>query len=77
MKRLLLLMLSLPLLGATVQKPMHVNVVQILPAANQTYSNWQNAGLLKVGGIPARPTPGNQCGATVSPSGKTPPTSGR
>lgn len=45
----------------------------VLPAYNDAYANWQNAGMLKVGGIPTRTT---QCGSTVSPSGLTPPTTG-
>ena len=45
----------------------------VLPAYNDTYANWSHAGLLSVGGIPNRTT---QCGSTVDPSGKTPPTTG-
>lgn len=45
----------------------------LLPAVNNIATNWQNAGLQPVGGIPTRST---QCGSTVSPSGLTPPTSG-
>ena len=45
----------------------------VLPSYNDTYANWQNAGLLQTGGIPARST---QCGSTVTPSGITPPATG-
>ena len=45
----------------------------VLPAANNVQANWQRAGLVAVGGIPARTV---QCGSTVTPSGLTPPTSG-
>lgn len=45
----------------------------VLPAYNDAYTNWTNAGLTLIGGIPTRST---QCGATVNPSGKTPPTTG-
>lgn len=41
-----------------------------MPTANNVSPNWQKAGLLSIGGIPARNT---QCGGTVSPSGLTPP----
>jgi hypothetical protein len=41
-----------------------------MPAANNLSTNWQNAGLAVVGGIPARNT---QCGSTVNPTGVTPP----
>jgi hypothetical protein len=46
--------------------------VGVLPSANDAYANWQNAGLQKIGGIPNRTT---QCGATVNPTGVTPPAS--
>lgn len=39
-----------------------------LPAANNLQANWQKSGLAVIGGIPTRNT---QCGATVTPSGKT------
>jgi hypothetical protein len=42
----------------------------VLPAYNDAYANWTNAGLAVIGGIPARNT---QCGATVNPTGITPP----
>jgi hypothetical protein len=42
----------------------------VLPAANAVWANWSVAGLVKIGGIPVRTT---QCGATVTPSGLTPP----
>lgn len=45
----------------------------VLPAFNNVQTNWQNAGLAVIGGIPTRST---QCGATVNPSGKTPPVAG-
>lgn len=44
--------------------------VGIMPAYNDAYVNWANAGLLSIGGIPTRST---QCGSTISPSGVTPP----
>jgi hypothetical protein len=47
--------------------------VGVLPAYNDAYANWKNAGLQPIGGIPSRST---QCGSTVSPSGLTPPTTG-
>ena len=40
--------------------------VGVLPAYNDAYANWQNAGMAKVGDFPARTT---QCGATLTPSG--------
>jgi len=43
--------------------------VNIIPAYNDSYANWKNAGLQSVGGIPSRTT---VC-ANVSPTGKTPP----
>ena len=45
----------------------------VLPAPNDVYANWKNAGLVKIGGRPARAT---QCGATVNPSGRIPPVGG-
>lgn len=45
----------------------------VIPAANNLATNWQNAGLASIGGIPTRST---QCGSTVTPSGLTPPTAG-
>lgn len=42
----------------------------VIPTANDVRANWQNAGLAKIGGIPNITT---QCGATISPSGLTPP----
>jgi len=45
----------------------------VLPAVNNVATNWGNAGLAVIGGIPNRTT---QCGSTVSPSGLTPPQSG-
>jgi FG-GAP-like repeat/FG-GAP repeat len=44
-----------------------------IPAANNVSANWQKAGLAVIGGIPPRNT---QCGATVTPSGITPPATG-
>ncbi len=44
----------------------------VLPSYNDAYANWSNEGLQPIGGIPTRTT---IC-STVSPSGKTPPTSG-
>lgn len=38
----------------------------VFPAANNVMANWQNAGMLSVGGIPTRST---QCGATRNPRG--------
>lgn len=45
----------------------------IMPAFNNISTNWQNAGLAKIGGIPTRST---QCGSTVNPSGLVPPQAG-
>jgi hypothetical protein len=45
----------------------------VLPDANNIAANWQNAGLLNVGGIPTRT---KQCRATVHPSGIIPPAAG-
>ncbi len=42
----------------------------IMPAYNNLTTNWANAGLAKIGGIPTRNT---ECGATVTPSGLVPP----
>ena len=42
----------------------------VIPAANNVATNWANAGLAAIGGIPMRNT---QCGITVTPSGLTPP----
>jgi Chitobiase/beta-hexosaminidase C-terminal domain len=39
---------------------------EFMPAVNNVATNWQNAGLQSVGGIPTRST---QCGATLTPSG--------
>jgi hypothetical protein len=47
--------------------------VGVLPAYNNEYANWSKAGLAPIGGIPNRST---QCGATVTPSGITPPAGG-
>lgn len=55
-----------PSFGAAVSKSTHVTVSKILPDYNNVYRNWQNAGLLKIGGIPNRTT---QCGSTLTPSG--------
>lgn len=41
-------------------------LLPFLPAANNVATNWQNAGLTSVGGIPTRST---QCGSTVNPIG--------
>src|ERR1700728_2157261 len=38
----------------------------VLPAVNNVSTNWANAGLASIGGIPNRTT---QCGSTVSPIG--------
>ena len=40
--------------------------INIIPSFNDTYTNWSNAGLLSLGGIPTRST---QCGSTLNPSG--------
>ena len=45
--------------------------IGVLPSYNDVYTNWSNAGLQSVGGIPTRTT---VC-ATVNPTGVTPPTS--
>src|SRR5277367_5878261 len=56
-------------------KPTHITINAtsglVIPAFNNVQTNWQNAGLIPLGGIPLRVT---QCGATVSPTGVTPPT---
>jgi hypothetical protein len=41
----------------------------VLPAANNVSTNWQNAGLAVVGGIPTR---SKRCGSTVNPVGASP-----
>lgn len=46
-----------------------------MPAYNNDETNWQDAGLAKIGGLAAN-EPTTQCGATVNPSGITPPASG-
>ena len=38
----------------------------VMPAANNIATNWQNAGLASIGGIPTRNT---QCGTTLTPIG--------
>lgn len=43
-----------------------VSVGSVVPAANNVSTNWMNAGLLSVGGIPNRTV---QCGSTLTPSG--------
>lgn len=45
----------------------------VLPAFNDAFLNWKNAGLAAIGGIPNRST---QCGSTLAPSGLTPPMTG-
>lgn len=45
----------------------------VIPTYDNVSANWTNAGLATIGGIPNRTT---QCGATVTPSGITPPASG-
>lgn len=45
----------------------------ILPVYDDVSTNWKNAGLTVVGGIPTRNT---QCGSTISPSGLIPPQAG-
>lgn len=47
--------------------------VGVIPSYDDTYANWSVAGLTGIGGIPTRST---QCGATVTPSGITPPAGG-
>lgn len=42
----------------------------VIPSANNIATNWANAGLVTVGGIPTRNT---QCGATVAATGLIPP----
>lgn len=61
----------------SVTQPTHITIVAssdptvgVLPTYNDAFANWQNAGLLKTGGIPNRTT---QCGATVNPTGIVPP----
>lgn len=74
----LLLMLNAQ---AAVAFPLHGGVIPassdptvgLLPSYNDVYTNWSMAGLASLGGIPNRTT---QCGATVNPSGKTPPATG-
>lgn len=44
----------------------------VIPAENNVSTNWQNAGLATIGGIPTR----NTTCTTINPSGKIPPTSG-
>jgi hypothetical protein len=73
MKRLVIIAVVSFCMGASATKPTHITVGQVMPAYNIVAPNWQNAGLLSVGGIPTRNT---QCGSTVSPSGLTPPTGG-
>lgn len=41
----------------------------LMPAVNNVSTNWANAGLAVIGGIPTRNT---QCGSTVSPTGASP-----
>lgn len=49
------------------------SVALIMPAANNITTNWANAGLATIGGIPTRNT---QCGSTLNPSGIIPPNTG-
>jgi hypothetical protein len=74
----LLLSVSFALMApTTVTKPTHITINPasglIMPAENNVSTNWQNAGLLKIGGIPTRST---QCGSTVNSSNITPPATG-
>lgn len=50
--------------------------IGLLPSYNDASANWQNAGTATAGGIPAIEGSYTQCGATVTPSGITPPAAG-
>jgi hypothetical protein len=65
--------LALPTSTAFSQSEVTSGAPLVLPAVNNVATNWQQAGLLSVGGIPAR---AKQCRATVRPSGTIPPARG-
>ena len=80
MKRLLIVLLAL-LCIPPAQAVRHARgsvsaSALFIPAVNNLPNNWPNVGLLPSGGIAAIDAARSTCSTSVTPSGKTPPTSG-